>query len=297
MKKLLQLAVWTVLMIATLSPLAEAGTVQKIRSEQFDLTANGRDYRIFTAVPQGAAPQGGFPVIYMTDGNRMLPIAAQHMQENGQLKAVLVGIGYPTEDRQEIIRLRYFDLTPKTAAEFIPVRDTVPETGGQADFFNFLNSTVKTEIEKRYRVNRDRQSLFGHSLGGLFTLYVLFNHGNAFQAYSAGDPSIWWNNQSILADRDQFLASAFTPTAPIPLLIETSGKRGERPNNQAAAPSRADELRKGPNGGDLFGELSKHPGFHAAFHRFDYESHGSMIPLNVRDSLDFLLTGSFNPNK
>lgn len=267
-----------------------AQAAEPVRSS-FDMEANGVAYRIFTAAPKGAAPEGGYPVIYMIDGNRMLPIAAKRMAENPALKAVFVGIGYPTDNPEEIVRLRYFDLTPPTPDDLIPVHFNVPKTGGRDAFFNFIDSQVKPEVEKRFNIDKKRQALFGHSLGGLFTLYALFNHTHSFQSYSAADPSIWWNNRSILKNKDQFITNFKGAPRPIRLLIETSGKRGNRPGQTKQDDDRLKRLRGGPSGADIFKELSELPQMDAAFRRFEDESHGSMIPLTVEDSLDFILLG------
>ncbi|MBR7652348.1 alpha/beta hydrolase [Brucella oryzae] len=258
-------------------------------TSSFDMEVNGLAYRIFTAVPDAAAPEGGYPVIYMVDGNRMSPIAAKLMAENEALKAVLVGVGYPTDNQDEIVRLRYFDLTPSTPADLIPVHFDVPKTGGRDAFFEFIDNQVKSEIEKRFDIDKKQQALFGHSLGGLFTLYALFNHRDSFQSYSAADPSIWWNDRSILKDKDQFIFAFKNAPHPIRLLIETSGKRGSRPGQAKQDSERLKKLRGGPSGSDVFKELSELPQIDAIFHRFEDESHGSMIPLTVEDSLNFFL--------
>ena len=257
----------------------------------FDTQANGVSYRIFTAAPAETAPDDGYPVVYMVDGNRMLPIAAKLMAENPAIKAVFVGIGYPTDNPEEIIRLRYFDLTPPTPDDLVPAHFNVPKTGGRDAFFDFIAQRVKPEIEQRFRIDGNRQALFGHSLGGLFTLYALFNHTGSFQTYSAADPSIWWNNRSILADKDRFVSAFSAKPHPLRLLIETSGKRGQRPGQNKQDIERMKTLRGGPSGSDIYAELSKLPRMDIAYRRFDNESHGSMIPLTVEDSLNFILLG------
>ncbi|MCO4318927.1 alpha/beta hydrolase-fold protein [Phyllobacterium sp. 21LDTY02-6] len=257
----------------------------------FDMEANGITYRIFTAAPTERAPDGGYPVVYMTDGNRMLPIAAKHMAENTDLKAVIVAIGYPSSDRKEIVRLRYFDLTPPTPDELIPVQTGVPKTGGRDKFFHFIETQVKPEIEKRFEIDKGRQGLFGHSLGGLFTLYVLFNHTSSFQSYSAADPSIWWNDRSILQDKDRFIERFKQSPLPVRLLVETSGKRSTRPGQTTQDEERLKKLRGGPSGSDILQELSGLLRMETAAHRFGDESHGSMIPLTVRDTMNFMLLG------
>ena len=276
--------------------LASAVQAKDPVTASFDMEANGRTYRIFTAAPAEAAPKTGFPVIYMIDGNRTLPIAARSMAQNPALKAVFVGIGYPTDDPEEIIRLRYFDLTPPTPDNLLPARTNLPKTGGRNAFFDFLETQVKSEIGKRFNIDKSKQALFGHSLGGLFTLYALFNHTNSFQTYSAADPSIWWNNRSILPDKDRFVTAFKSAPHPIRLLIETSGKRGSRrPGVTKEDKARMEKLRGGPSGADVYAELSKLPQMETAFRRFNNESHGSMIPRTVKDSLAFILLGQ-NPD-
>ena len=269
--------------------LSATAQAEKPQVSSFDMRANGIDYRIFVAAPAEKAPAEGFPVVYMTDGNRMLPIAARLMEENPKFNAVFVGVGYPTEDKDEIVRLRYFDLTPPTPDDLIPVRFNVPKTGGRDAFFDFLDHQVKAEIEGRFPIDPTKQALFGHSLGGLFTLYALFNHTDSFQSYSAGDPSIWWNGRAILADKDQFVKAFKADPKPLRLLIESSGKRGERSGQSQEETDRLKTLRGGPSGADIQEELKKLPGFDVTYRRFDNESHGSMIPLAVEDSLKFIL--------
>lgn len=269
-----------------MSASAHAG---KPQVDSFDMQANGIDYRILVAAPADKAPANGFPIVYMTDGNRMLPIAAKLMEENPKLNAVFVGIGYPTEDKDEIVRLRYFDLTPPTPDDFIPVQTNIPKTGGRDAFFDFIDHQVKAEIEKRFAIDKNQQALFGHSLGGLFTLYALFNHPDSFQTYAAADPSIWWNGRSILADKDRFVEGFKANPKPMRLLVESSGKRGERPGQSQEDTERLKKLRGGPSGVDIQTELKQLPGFEVAYRRFENETHGSMISLTVEDSLKFIL--------
>src|SRR3546814_5939847 len=42
--------------------------------------------------------------------------------------------------------------------------------------------------------------LYGHSLGGLFALHMLYTRPGAFRTIIAASPSIWWDNQAILAE-------------------------------------------------------------------------------------------------
>ena len=87
-------------------------------ASQFDLASkiSGRTYRVFVYKPLTPAPPSGYPVIFVTDGNGMFPLAAAQMaiMALGGKGAVVVGIGYPTDDYMRPMMLRYRDLTPVT---------------------------------------------------------------------------------------------------------------------------------------------------------------------------------------
>jgi predicted alpha/beta superfamily hydrolase len=51
----------------------------------------------------------------------------------------------------------------------------------------FLKEELIPFIDNNYRTNAYR-ILYGHSVGGLFTMYTLFNHPDLFTAYLAGSP-------------------------------------------------------------------------------------------------------------
>lgn len=53
-------------------------------------------------------------------------------------------------------------------------------------------------IAEKYPVNRKSQTLFGHSLSGLFVLWTLFTRPELFQTYLVFSPSIRWNKYEIM---------------------------------------------------------------------------------------------------
>ena len=92
---------------------------------------------------------------------------------------------------------RFYDYTPYPNTNFKNRLDSasVPEQGGAAEFLQFIEEELKPQIESEFNVDRRRQTIFGHSLGGLFTLYAMFSKPQAFSCYIAGDPSIHWNQE------------------------------------------------------------------------------------------------------
>src|SRR5579871_5613259 len=69
---------------------------------QFDLPSKiaGRTYRIFVYKPLTPPPASGYPVIYVTDGNAMFPLAAAHTTLMGLAGkgALVIGVGYATDE-------------------------------------------------------------------------------------------------------------------------------------------------------------------------------------------------------
>lgn len=183
-------------------------------AEQWTMTSrSGRNYRIMLWTPDTEAPQGGFPVIYMLDANAcfgaMTEAVRMHSRGPHRLEtAVVVGIGYET-DQPFATERRFYDYTIQATAEELPERKIDvpwPETGGAEPFLAFIEEELKPKIEREIPIDRQRQALFGHSLGGWFTLYTLFKRSQAFQVYAAGSPSIWWKNHDLLAVAKRWLS-------------------------------------------------------------------------------------------
>ncbi|MGM9923655.1 MAG: alpha/beta hydrolase [Bacillus sp. (in: firmicutes)] len=172
-------------------------------------------YRIMIATPKQPAPPEGYPVIYVLDANAFfqtfqetIRVQSGRAEKTGVIPAVIVGIGYPSQENFVTDR-RFYDFTPPADSVTLPVRPRGgewPRNGGADLFLDFIEAELKPYVEKHFSIDKNRQTLFGHSLGGLFALYTLFTRTAAFQNYIAGSPSIWWNNQAILAEEEAFTA-------------------------------------------------------------------------------------------
>ncbi|TBV08566.1 alpha/beta hydrolase [Phytopseudomonas dryadis] len=165
----------------------------------------GREYRIYLSVPPGQPPAQGYPVIYVLDGNLLFPALlpqSRMFQPNafrgGREPVVLVGIGYPTDEAFDV-QARAEDYTPP-AADMGDTGDRLSSRHGGAErFLAFIENELKPLVEARYPIDRGRQTLFGHSYGGLFTVYTLLSRPQAFQRYLASSPSLWWKQRYIFS--------------------------------------------------------------------------------------------------
>lgn len=210
---------------APAAPTAAAGYVMP-STQVWDMASDsGETYRIFVSAPQGGSPPaGGYPVLYVLDGNAYFGSFAQARWVQEYLpvgKSIVVGVGYPGDKAWDVRRMNDY-----TAA----LRDPPPpetrayakyKSGARKEFLDFMTGRLRAEIAQRFAVNPQRQSLFGHSFGGLFALYAFYERPQAFQAIVAASPSMEWNAQSILDDERAFSArvAAGQQLAPSRLLL------------------------------------------------------------------------------
>jgi uncharacterized protein len=205
------------------------------RAKQYDLASHitGRTYRISVCMPLKGDPSVSYPVLYVLDGNAFFATAAdaEMIQASSKIagSAIVVGIGYPTTDNDEVLRLRTFDLTPTVS---INPKDAGTKTGGGDAFLRFIEEELKPFIAARYKVDTAQQALYGDSLGGLLALRVLFKNPTAFSTYIVTSPSIWWNSGDVLAGEATFAKRARAGEFRLKILIVSAGDeqyRGDDP--------------------------------------------------------------------
>lgn len=181
------------------------------QTQMFETRSDGGEaYRIFVSYPKGEPPAGGYPVLYVVDGNAYFASFAETRRlleyaEKG--KALVVGVGYPTDEAYDARRTADFLFPVPTEAPPAQAKSQPGATDtGRDKFLDFLTGKLRTEIGKRYKIDPGRQSLFGHSFGGLFALHALYARPDAFQAIVAASPSLEWNVQDLLREERAFAA-------------------------------------------------------------------------------------------
>lgn len=242
---------------------------QHFTMQTHDMTVDeAHQYRIFIAVPKTSAPAAGYPVLYMLDGNAQFPLAVNsYKTENGNAP-LIIAIGYQSE-LAYITELRTRDYTPYSD-------DPDFAQGGKADaFYQFIQQQLKPWIEQHYSVNKTKQTLSGHSFGGLFTLYTLFNHPEAFQHYVANSPSIWWGNGIVLPQREQLLI-----VNPESITISVGGYEENPKSRKPLTPEREKQLAKRSQvtKARAVAEQLKQQGSNTTFILFPEKDHGGVVP-------------------
>lgn len=71
--------------------------------------------------------------------------------------------------------------------------DSWKGSGGAPSFLRFIKNELVPHINKNYPSNGDN-TIWGHSLSGMFVLYALVNEPGTFKSYIAADPSVWWDD-------------------------------------------------------------------------------------------------------
>jgi len=273
-------------------PLADIkpAAVTLARADRYDFTSkvNNHDYRVQVAMPYKAEAGKKYPVVYVLDGNWYFLPAADNVTESGDTirQAIVVGIGYPTDDNSEVHKRRGYELTPATG---LTSRNGNPSGGGD-DFIRMLLEEVKPMIEARYPVDTTRQSLYGKSLGGLLVLRVLFRHPEAFQTYVAASPAIFYDNCGILRDEPTFAEKARAGVYKLRILI-TNASEEQYHGKDPAELKRSQEIRWLENASALASRLSMlSPGqISSTYTVFPDEDHVSVSLAELGRALKFAL--------
>lgn len=247
--------------------------------------AENREYRILVSTPHTEPPASGYPVIYLLDANSVfgtmveaVRVQASRPEKSGVVQAVIVGIGY--ESDAPFPPNRHYDFTLPVPAEELPARPdggTWPEQGGAEAFLQFIEEELKPDIERDFKIDRCKQTIFGHSLGGLFVLHTLFTKPEAFQTYIAGSPSIHWNKRSLLEAEQQFTSRLDQEHFNIGLLLA------------AGELERTHKSRINDNAQELAVRLSRlaSRGLRVVYKEFEDEGHVSVLPVLISRALRF----------
>jgi predicted alpha/beta superfamily hydrolase len=215
------------------------------------------DRVVWVRTPHGyESGKDSLPVLYLTDGDghiNEIGNSIDFLVDNGRMPALIV-VGITNTDRTR-------DLTPTHSdAKDASGKENLPTSGGGDRFFDFIQTELMPQIDKRYRTAPYR-IFAGHSLGGLMAIHILTSRPDMFQAYIAVSPSLWWENQHTLHQaQDFFAAHAELNKA----LFFSLGNEGQDMQ------SGFEELRK-----SLTAKAPKD--FHWESARFPDENHGSTV--------------------
>ena len=173
-------------------------------------------YTLYVSWPAGPVPATGWPVCYMLDGETFPVIREILRYQVGQgapglpAPRMLVAIGYAGASRR--------------AQDYAPAHTRPDGTaaGGAVAFRRFVLDEVRARISARWPVDAARQTLMGHSLGGLFVLDTLFEAPDSFQTWVASSPSFWWQAGYLPAAAPSFVQHGPHPLASTRVLLSAA---------------------------------------------------------------------------
>lgn len=231
-------------------------------------------YRLFIARPRRVGPG---PVLYMLDGNAAFDFLTPALLESVPDLAI-VGVGYDTA--QQFARAwRMGDYSPPEQLRGpMRVDPHAPErmAGGADLFLDRLIGPIRDLAESRLDVDPSRRTLWGHSFGGLCTLYAACTRPGLFSRYAIISPSLWWD--TALADRFVALRQ-FDPAAPTPVYMGC-GDREKRTGEDGPPPTAPSPLTVA-----LVETLRADPGLRVDFEVYPGAIHIAALPASLPASL------------
>lgn len=259
----------------------QIGQVDSVRSGILD---ESRPFLVYTPPSYGdttVTPQR-YPVLYLLDGDAHFHSVSGLVQILGTgvngtyVVPEMIVVAIPNTDRTR-------DLTPThTTRAFDGSENAAFATsGGGPAFLRFLTEELIPHVEARYRTLPYR-IFVGHSLGGITTLNALYTVPDAFDAYVAIDPSLWWDDRALLKQARPFFESA-------------------RLEGKALYVAQANTVNPADTARNLhFESITR---FHAildaydrsgvryAFRYYDQDDHGSVPLIAEYDALRFIFDG------
>lgn len=140
-----------------------------------------------------------YPVIYLMDAETHwlhMGSTTRFLSLLSEMPKVII-VGITNSDRAR-------DMTPHPA---VPDKD-FPNGGGSESFLTFINEELKPFIKTHYRTD-PFTILAGTSLSGLFVINSFITQPDAFNAYIAASPSLWWDNKAVIYKAEKFLKTSF----------------------------------------------------------------------------------------
>lgn len=141
-----------------------------------------RYIQVFTPTGYTPGSTDKYDVLYVLDGgnwNTGLVRDIQHFVEGqGNMPPTII-VSVMGIDRN-------VELTPTHL-------ETWKGSGGGDQFLAFIKNELIPYVNKNYPSNGDN-TLWGHSLSGMFAVYAMLNEPTLFKSFIAVDPSLWWDN-------------------------------------------------------------------------------------------------------
>jgi predicted alpha/beta superfamily hydrolase len=244
-----------------------------------------RAYTVQVVSPLHTDPDTCLPLLFALDGELVLD--ALHALPACPVR--VVAISHDSERKPG----RAFDYTPPIAHRDALHDPRVPawRAGGADAFLAFIVDTLQPAVADAFAVDTAAQVLYGHSYGGLFVLHALSTRPDAFSAYLAASPALWWFE--LQASRPIQLVETLATRSlsrPVQVVVTAGGQEAWHPvaiGADGTPASRSGGVPTLPAARGLAALLANVPGVNARFHDFPQATHHTMLAESARFALDF----------
>jgi uncharacterized protein len=256
-----------------------------------------QEFEISVCLPHDyTASNKSYPTVYLLDANFYFATVTDFFplltffSEIPEM--IIVGIGYPTIDFFDVVEARYRDFLPThDAAEDHAAQERAKSggyrpmkvsSGGGENFLTFIREELIPFIDTEYRTNPADKTIAGHSHGGLFVIYTLFQQPTIFTRYIATSPSLAWHNRVAFTIEQDFYQSNSTLEAK--LFLSAGGLEEDLRDKMVSNLYQFHSLLKSRNYAGLEMEMVI----------FDNETHISVVPVSLSRGLKYVFRKTDN---
>ncbi len=263
-------------------PASIGASMQQV--QRFDVpSADGkRHYTVTMLRPATAAPATGYPVLYALDGNSVMrALEGANAAGAPTTQVAVVTIDYadrPNADRSA----RGYDFLPLATDGRQVAPNNFGATGGGADaLLTLIADVIRPKVEAMLPIDTTRQTLFGHSFGGVFVLHALYTRPELFQRYVAASPSLWWQD-GLLMEEAALLEKAPTRAAGKQLMLSVGTRERRRGETEAPAPGTLPDAQRLAQ---RLQPMASRGGLQTSFELLEGMSHGQTLPASLGPAL------------
>lgn len=170
-------------------------SIGNIETIQSTILNEKREILVYVPTSVGVDSKTRYPVLYILDGASFFYSVTgmvQYLSAIGKMPEMIV-VAIVNTDRVR-------DLTPTHSTSWSNGEQDATHfknSGCGEKFISFIEIELIPYIDSHYKTEPYRMFV-GHSLGGLMVVNTLINNPKLFNSYVAIDPSIWWDNKTIM---------------------------------------------------------------------------------------------------
>ncbi|MBN1404395.1 MAG: alpha/beta hydrolase [Opitutales bacterium] len=183
----------------------------ELRPLHSDIT--NRDYQLYIGYPDSYAsnPNKHYPVVYLTDAYwsfvKMHSLGSSLWYDQAVPEFIVVGIGYVGENVNYGVE-RMFELSPSKqdygwAAQMGDIR-----MGGSRLFLDSIRDEIIPYVDANLRTDPSYRVMAGSSMGGLFSLFCMYEEPGLFQGVISSSPAVNWDHRWIFNRESQLHSKA-----------------------------------------------------------------------------------------